>query len=68
MGNPFDYNGDGRWSTSERAFTHYGVGPAMRGGGGNAGGSSGCGGFGCGCLSVLLGIVIALAIIYSYYD
>ena len=25
MGNPFDFNQDGDWSTPERAFTHYGV-------------------------------------------
>ena len=61
MGNPFDFNGDGRWSTSERAFTHYGVGPALRGGGGG-------GGCGCGCLGVLLGIVAAIAVIYGLCD
>lgn len=54
MGNPFDLNRDGRWSTPERAFTHYGVDPLMREGGGGSG--CGCGG----CLSVLIGVVIFL--------
>lgn len=62
MGHPFDFNGDGRWSMSERAFTYYGLGPAMRGGGG---GGSGCGGCGCGCLSMLIGFVVMLFILYG---
>ena len=59
MGNPFDLNRDGRWSTPERAFTHYGVDPLMRGekdGGPSPGG--------CGCfvtlIAVLLGMVLGL--------
>ena len=55
-GNPFDFNRDGRWSTPERAFTHYGVDPLMRRGGrGGADGRSGCG-----CTLVLLGLLVAL--------
>lgn len=57
-GNPFDFNRDGRWSTPERAFTHYGVDPLMRGGGG---GRSGCGG--CGCALVLLAALVASILI-----
>ena len=57
-GNPFDFNRDGRWSTPERAFTHYGVDPLMRGGGG---GRSGCGG--CGCVLVLLAALVAFILI-----
>lgn len=53
--NPFDFNRDGRWSTPERAFTHYGVDPLMRGGGG---GLSGCGG--CGCALVFLAALVTL--------
>ena len=52
-GNPFDFNRDGHWSSSERAFTHYGVDPLMRGGGE---GRDGCGG--CGCAMVLLALPI----------
>ena len=48
-GSPFDLNRDGRWSTSERAFTHYGVGPLVRGGGGGRGG--------CGCALALLALL-----------
>lgn len=54
-GNPFDFNRDGRWSTPERAFTHYGVDPLMRGGDDER---SGCGG--CGCALVLLAVLVAL--------
>ena len=50
-GNPFDLNRDGRWSTPERAFTHYGVDPLMRGG------SEGGGRGGCGCALVLLALL-----------
>ena len=59
-GNPFDLNRDGRWSTPERAFTHYGVDPLVRGGGG---GGRGCGG--CGCALVLLALlaVVLLALV-----
>lgn len=57
-GNPFDFNRDGSWSTPERAFTHYGVDPLMRGGGG---GRSGCGG--CGCVLVLLAALVAFILI-----
>lgn len=49
-GNPFDFNRNGRWSTSERAFTHYGVDPLVRGGGS---GSPGCGSGCLGCLTLL---------------
>lgn len=48
-GNPFDLNRDGRWSTPERAFTHYGVDPLVRGGGGGRGG--------CGCALALLALL-----------
>lgn len=51
-GNPFDLNRDGRWSTPERAFTHYGVDPLVRGGGGG----------GCGCALVLLALLAAVLI------
>lgn len=54
-GNPFDLNRDGRWSTSERAFTHYGAGPLMRGGGGGGRG-------GCGCALALIAL-LALVLI-----
>ena len=57
MGNPFDFNRDGRWSTPERAFTFYGVGPLIQGGGGGGSGSGcGCGG----CILVLIGVVVFL--------
>ena len=60
MGNPFDFNHDGSWSTPERAFTHYGVGPLMRGGGEDR---VGCGG--CGCLLVLLAVAAALFLVFG---
>ena len=53
MGNPFDFNRDDRWSTPERAFTHYGVEPLMRGE--KDGGPSRSG---CGCAAALLGIAV----------
>lgn len=56
-GNPFDLNRDGRWSTSERAFTHYGAGPLMRGGGG---GRAGCGGCAIVLLALLAAVLLAL--------
>ncbi len=36
---PYDFNRDDRWSTPERAFTHYGIGGELRraDGGGPAG-------------------------------
>lgn len=49
-GNPFDLNRDDRWSTPERAFTHYGVDPLVRGGGGGGRG-------GCGCSLALLALL-----------
>ena len=54
-GNPFDFNRDGRWSTSERAFTHYGIDPLMRGerGGGSGSRPAGCGSGCLGCLTLL---------------
>lgn len=55
-GNPFDLNRDGRWSTSERAFAHYGVDPLVRG----AAERGGCGG--CGCALVLLALLAAVLI------
>lgn len=55
-GNPFDLNRDGRWSTPERALTHYGVDPLVRGGAERGG----CGG--CGCALVLLAL-LALVLI-----
>ena len=50
--NPYDFNRDGRWSTPERAFTHYGIGGELRRADGDArasggGGGSCLGGFGC---------------------
>lgn len=59
-GNPFDFNRDGHWSVPERAFTHYGVRPLMRGGEEDRGGC-GC----CGCLLVLLGLAAALFLIFG---
>lgn len=50
-GNPFDLNRDGRWSTPERAFTHYGVDPLVRGGAERGG---------CGCALVLLALLAAV--------
>lgn len=52
MGDPFDFNRDGRWSLPERALTHYGAGPLMRGGRG-----------GCGCLLVLLVVAAVLLLV-----
>lgn len=49
-GNPFDFNRDGRWSTPERAFTHYGV-SGMLGEGDDR--PAGCGCLGCLTLLVL---------------
>ena len=49
-GSPYDFNRDGRWSTPERAFTHYGIGEELHGakgeGDGRGGGSclAGCAG------------------------
>ena len=57
-GNPFDFNRGGRWSTPERAFTHYGVDPMLR----EEGGRSGCGG--CGCALVLLAV---LAVVFAVF-
>ena len=56
-GNPFDLNRDGRWSTPERAFTHYGVDPLMRGDAGR--GSRG----GCGCALVLLALLALVLLV-----
>lgn len=56
-GNPFDLNRDGRWSTPERAFTHYGVDPLVRGGGGGCRG--GCG-FALALLALLALVLLAL--------
>ena len=57
MGNPFDFDRDGRWSTPERALTHYGADPLVRAGGGG----SGCR---CvGCLSVLVGVAVLLFVL-----
>ena len=62
MGNPFDFNRDGRWSTPERVFTFYGVGTLIQGGGGGGSGS-GCG-CGCGgCILVLIGVVVFLFVL-----
>lgn len=56
-GSSYDFNRDGRWSTPERAFTHYGIGEELRradeGGSGAGGGGGSCAG-GCGCALVLL--------------
>ena len=42
-GSPYDFNRDGRWSTPERAFTHYGIGGELRrADGGDAGGGGSC--------------------------
>ena len=57
MANPFDFNRDGRWSTSERAFTHYGVDRLMRKGSGDGRG-------GCGCTLVLLAVLVALFVLF----
>ena len=57
MASPFDFNRDGRWSTSERASTHYDVDRLMRKGGGD-----GCGG--CGCTLVLLAVLVALFVLF----
>lgn len=60
MGNPFDFNRDGRWSTPERVFTFYGVGPLIQGGGdGGSGSGCGCGG----CILVLIGVVVFLFVL-----
>ena len=60
MGNPFDFNRDGRWSTPERVFTFYGVGTLIQGGGGGGSGSGcGCGG----CILVLIGVVVFLFVL-----
>lgn len=60
MGNPFDFNRDGRWSTPERVFTFYGVGPLIQGGGGGGSGSGcGCGG----CILVLIGVTVFLFVL-----
>lgn len=53
MGSPFDFNRDGRWSTPERAFTHYGVDPLMRGEKNGARSRSGCG-----CVGALIGAIL----------
>ena len=53
MGNPLDFNRDGRWSTPERAFTHYGVDALMRGEKDDASSRGGCG-----CVAALLGIAV----------
>lgn len=58
MGNPFDFNRNGRWSMAERALTHYGVRPLMR----DEGDHVGCGG--CGSLMVLLGVVTVLFLFF----
>lgn len=50
-GNPFDFNRDGRWSVPERALSHYGIGPLLRGGGGGPA-------RGCGCAMVLLALLV----------
>ena len=55
MGNPFDFNRDGRWSTPERAFTHYGVRDMMGGGDDRLAG--------CGCLGVLLALVVLIVLV-----
>lgn len=60
VGNPFDFNRDGRWSMPERAFTHYGIHRALsdadeRGGGGGRGG--------CGCALLLLAVLVALFVV-----
>ena len=40
---PYDFNRDDRWSTPERAFTHYGIGGELRrADGGGAGGGGSC--------------------------
>ena len=44
--NPYDFNRDGRWSTPERAFTHYVIGGELRRADGDAR-ASGCGGTSC---------------------
>ena len=73
-GNPFNFNRDGRWSTSERAFTHYGVDSLVRGedpGGASPDDPAGCGGGCLGCLSVVLVasvgllVLLALALLFS---
>lgn len=58
MGNPFDFNRDGRWSLPERVLTHYGADPLMRGGRGDGGGRGGCG-----CLLVLLVVAAVLLLV-----
>ena len=55
-GNPFDFNRDGRWSTPERAFTHYGVSGMLGGDDDRPAG--------CGCLVVFLVLaIIALLVL-----
>ena len=53
MGNPFDFNQDGDWSTPERAYTHYGVDPLMRGEKNDVRSRAGCG-----CVGALLGALL----------
>ena len=40
-GSPYDFNRDGRWSTPERAFTHYGIGEELRRANGEGAGRGG---------------------------
>ena len=61
--NPYDFNRDGRWSTPERAFTHYGIGGELRrADSGRARSPGGCGSClgGCGCAVVLLALLFLL--------
>lgn len=66
MANPYDFDRDGRWSTPERAFTHYGIGGEYRRAdserGGSPSGGGGCGSClsGCGCAAVLLALLFLL--------
>lgn len=61
-GSPYDFNRDGRWSTPERAFTHYGIGEELRradGGGGARGGGS--------CLVGCVGSLVFLGALFLIF-
>ncbi|MCR8908792.1 hypothetical protein NW198_09240 [Thermophilibacter sp. ET337] len=57
-GNPYDFNRDGRWSTPERAFTHYGIHGELRRA--DEGRGSGPGGGGGSCLAGCAGSLVFL--------
>ena len=67
-GNPFDLNRDGRWSVSERAFAHYGIGGELRRADEDPSGGGGGGSclLGCGCSAlVLVALFVALSALLS---